>query len=160
MQEIAKRQELFEALEAEARRGHQFLPQEEKREKKSPNASSPRLLLRDIQNDLGDCLRCKLSNERTKLVFGVGNSDADLLFVGEAPGRDEDLKGEPFVGRAGKLLTDIIEAIGLKREEVYICNVVKCRPPQNRNPEPDEIEKCRPFLQAQIQKQALLLEST
>lgn len=107
--------------------------------------------LEEIRADLGDCTRCKLHSGRTKLVFGVGNPNADLVFVGEAPGQDEDRQGEPFVGRAGKLLTDIIEAIGLSREEVYICNVVKCRPPQNRNPEPDEIEKCEPFLRAQIE---------
>ncbi len=103
-----------------------------------------------IRSELGDCTRCKLHGGRTHLVFGVGNPDADLMFVGEAPGRDEDLQGEPFVGRAGQLLTKIIEAIDLRREDVYIANVIKCRPPQNRNPEPDEIETCRPFLFAQI----------
>jgi DNA polymerase len=107
--------------------------------------------LQDIRMELGDCTRCKLHLGRTHLVFGVGNPKADLLFVGEAPGRDEDLQGEPFVGRAGKLLTDIIEAIGLSRKEVYICNVIKCRPPENRNPEPDEIDQCSPFLKAQIE---------
>ena len=81
-----------------------------------------------------------------QIVFGVGNPDADLMFVGEAPGADEDIQGIPFVGRAGQLLTKIIEAIGLKREDVYIANVIKCRPPQNRNPEPDEVETCEPFL--------------
>lgn len=106
--------------------------------------------LEEIRAEIGECTRCKLHRGRTHLVFGVGNPKADLLFVGEAPGRDEDLQGEPFVGRAGKLLTDIIEAIGLKRSEVYICNVVKCRPPENRNPEPDEIASCQPFLRAQV----------
>ena len=106
--------------------------------------------LSDVRDDIGDCTRCKLHAERTNVVFGVGDDNADLMFVGEAPGRDEDLKGEPFVGRAGKLLTKIIEAIDLRREDVYIANVVKCRPPKNRNPAPEEIATCRPFLQAQI----------
>ena len=101
--------------------------------------------------DIGDCTRCKLSGlGRTQVVFGVGNPDADLMFVGEAPGADEDVQGIPFVGRAGQLLTKIIEAIDLKRGDVYIANVIKCRPPQNRNPEPDEIETCEPFLFRQI----------
>ncbi len=100
---------------------------------------------------IGDCRRCKLSGGRTNIVFGVGNPDADLMFVGEGPGRDEDLKGEPFVGRAGQLLTEIItKGMKLRREDVYIANVIKCRPPQNRNPEPDEIEQCMPFLHRQI----------
>ena len=103
-----------------------------------------------IREELGDCTRCKLHGGRTHLVFGVGNPDADLMFVGEAPGRDEDLQGEPFVGRAGQLLTRIIEAIDLRREDVYIANVIKCRPPDNRNPERDEVETCRPFPLAQI----------
>ncbi len=106
--------------------------------------------LQGIRDELGDCTRCRLHGGRTHLVFGVGRPDADLMFVGEAPGRDEDLQGEPFVGRAGQLLTKIIEAIGLRREDVYIANVLKCRPPQNRNPERDEVETCRPFLFAQI----------
>jgi uracil-DNA glycosylase len=100
---------------------------------------------------IGECTRCKLSGlGRTHVVFGVGNPHADLMFVGEAPGADEDVQGVPFVGRAGQLLTKIIEAIELKREDVYIANVIKCRPPQNRNPEPDEIETCEPFLFQQI----------
>lgn len=106
--------------------------------------------LTEIRNDLGDCRRCKLHAGRTNIVFGVGNPDARLMFVGEGPGADEDEQGEPFVGRAGQLLTQIIKAMGLAREDVYIANVVKCRPPGNRNPEPDEIEACSPFLQAQI----------
>ena len=102
--------------------------------------------------DIGLCTRCKLAGlGRTQVVFGAGNPDADLMFVGEAPGADEDVQGVPFVGRAGQLLTKIIEAIGLGREEVYIANVIKCRPPQNRNPEPDEIETCEPFLFRQIE---------
>ena len=100
---------------------------------------------------IGDCKRCKLAPLRTHLVFGVGNPEADLMFVGEAPGADEDARGEPFVGRAGQLLTDIIErGMGLKRSDVYICNVIKCRPPDNRNPEPDEVAACEPFLMRQI----------
>jgi len=106
--------------------------------------------LKRLRGEIGDCTRCKLHAGRTNLVFGEGNPKADLMFVGEAPGRDEDIKGEPFVGRAGKLLTKIIEAIGLDRNDVYIANVIKCRPPQNRNPEPDEVETCEPFLFSQI----------
>jgi len=108
--------------------------------------------LGDIREDLGDCRRCKLHRlGRRQIVFGVGNPDADLMFVGEAPGYDEDVQGEPFVGRAGQLLTRIIEAIGLKREDVYIANVIKCRPPENRNPEPDEVEMCEPFVVRQVE---------
>jgi DNA polymerase len=104
-----------------------------------------------IRGDIGDCTRCKLHTlGRQQIVFGVGNPDADLMFVGEAPGADEDTQGIPFVGRAGQLLTKIIEAIDLKRDEVYIANVIKCRPPQNRNPEPDEVDTCEPFLFQQI----------
>ena len=98
-----------------------------------------------------DCSRCKLHTlGRKQVVFGVGNPNADLMFVGEGPGADEDIQGEPFVGRAGQLLTKIIEAIELRREDVYIANVIKCRPPGNRNPEPDEVERCEPFLFRQI----------
>jgi len=104
-----------------------------------------------VRADIGDCTRCKLHGQgRRQIVFGVGNPDADLMFVGEAPGADEDIQGIPFVGRAGQLLTKIIEAIDLKREDVYIANVIKCRPPGNRNPEPDEVETCEPFLFQQI----------
>jgi DNA polymerase len=96
---------------------------------------------------LDGCRRCKLAPTRTQIVFGQGNPNADLMFVGEAPGRDEDEQGLAFVGRAGQLLTKIIEAIGMKREDVFICNVLRCRPPNNRNPEPDEVAACRPFLE-------------
>ena len=107
--------------------------------------------LEELRAAIGDCRRCKLCSGRTNLVFGVGNPHAALMFVGEGPGRDEDLQGEPFVGRAGQLLTDIItKGMGLKREDVYIANVVKCRPPENRNPEPDEVAACEPFLKKQI----------
>ena len=108
--------------------------------------------LEEIRADIGDCVRCKLhALGRTQIVFGVGNPQADLMFVGEAPGHDEDIQGIPFVGRAGQLLTKIIEAIELKREDVYIANVIKCRPPENRNPEPDEVDTCEPFLFRQVQ---------
>jgi DNA polymerase len=104
-----------------------------------------------LRAEIGDCRRCKLCAGRTHLVFGVGNPRARVMFIGEGPGRDEDLQGEPFVGRAGQLLNDIItKGMGLKREDVYIANVVKCRPPENRNPEPDEVAACEPFLKKQI----------
>ncbi len=116
-----------------------------------PLYSAPHDALKAIREDLGDCIRCKLHGlGRKQIVFGIGNPNADLMFVGEAPGADEDIQGEPFVGRAGQLLTRIIEAIGLKRKDVYIANVLKCRPPNNRNPEPDEVEQCEPFLLRQI----------
>jgi DNA polymerase len=114
-------------------------------------SKSPADALAAIRSDIGDCTRCKLHTlGRTQVVFGVGSPTADLMFVGEAPGGDEDIQGIPFVGRAGQLLTKIIEAIGLTRDDVYIANVIKCRPPQNRNPEPDEVETCEPFLFRQI----------
>ena len=103
-----------------------------------------------ISSDLGDCKRCKLSRHRNKIVFGVGNPKAELVFVGEGPGHDEDVQGIPFVGRAGQLLTQMIVAMGLKREDVYIANVVKCRPPENRAPEKDEVASCIPFLLRQL----------
>jgi DNA polymerase len=106
--------------------------------------------LADVKEELGDCKRCKLHRTRKTIVFGEGNEKATLMFVGEGPGYDEDVQGRPFVGRAGQLLTKIIESINLSREEVYIANIVKCRPPQNRNPEPDEIENCNHFLMEQI----------
>jgi DNA polymerase len=106
--------------------------------------------LKIIREDLGDCTRCKLHATRNKIVFGVGDPNADLLFVGEGPGADEDAQGEPFVGRAGQLLNNMIKAMGLRREDVYIANIVKCRPPANRPPERDESETCSPFLMRQI----------
>jgi DNA polymerase len=111
----------------------------------------PGAALLAIRADLGECVRCKLAGlGRKQIVYGVGNPNADLMFVGEAPGADEDIQGEPFVGRAGQLLTKIIEAMGYTRKDVYIANVLKCRPPGNRNPEPDEVAQCQPFLFRQI----------
>ncbi len=126
----------------------------------APDAAVPVVLVRSaeealqaIRSEIGDCTRCKLHRlGRRQVVFGVGNPSADLMFVGEAPGADEDVQGIPFVGRAGQLLTKIIEAIGLTRDDVYIANVIKCRPPENRNPEPDEVETCEPFLFQQIDR--------
>ncbi|HLE70311.1 MAG TPA: uracil-DNA glycosylase [Vicinamibacteria bacterium] len=103
-----------------------------------------------MRADLGECTRCRLFEKRTTIVFGVGNPKAELMFIGEGPGQEEDRQGIPFVGAAGQLLTKIIQAIDLTREQVYIANVVKCRPPNNREPEPDEVEACRPFLDRQI----------
>ena len=116
-----------------------------------PADPTPAAALLAIRDDLGDCIRCKLHAQgRKQIVYGVGNPSADLMFVGEAPGADEDIQGEPFVGRAGQLLTKIIEAMGYTRKDVYIANVLKCRPPGNRNPEPDEVATCQPFLFRQI----------
>jgi uracil-DNA glycosylase len=115
-------------------------------------AGEPAETLEFVREDLGDCTRCKLHRlGRRQIVFGVGNPRAELMFIGEAPGHDEDIQGIPFVGRAGQLLTKIIEAIDLRREDVYIANVIKCRPPENRNPEPDEVASCEPFLFRQVQ---------
>ena len=121
-----------------------------------PSAALPPIIgdkpsaLKLIREDIGDCTRCRLHKGRTNLVFGVGNVNAELMFVGEGPGADEDAQGEPFVGRAGQLLNNMISAMGIKREDVYIANVVKCRPPQNRTPEKDECDTCSPFLMRQI----------
>lgn len=103
-----------------------------------------------IRTDLGTCRRCKLNKGRKHIVFGAGNPEAKLVFVGEGPGHEEDIQGQPFVGQAGQLLTRILRAINLRREDVYICNIIKCRPPGNRNPEPDEIAACIPFLHRQL----------
>ena len=116
-----------------------------------PSSRSSPLTLEGVRNEMGDCRRCKLNKTRRTLVFGEGNPKAQLMFVGEGPGYDEDVQGRPFVGRAGQLLTKIIQSIGLQREDVYIANIVKCRPPQNRNPETDEIEACHPFVLKQIE---------
>jgi uracil-DNA glycosylase family 4 len=119
--------------------------------KSESGVTDPVQALRLIREDLGDCTRCRLSKQgRKQIVFGVGNPKADLMFIGEAPGADEDQQGEPFVGRAGQLLNNMIKAMGLRREDVYIANIIKCRPPGNRTPERDECETCSPFLMRQI----------
>lgn len=143
-------------LEAQQQLGLDFVPGDpnaptrERPQTERDLLGSGTLTLDATRQVLGECTRCKLHPHRTQIVFGVGDPQADLIFVGEAPGADEDAQGEPFVGRAGQLLTRMIEAIGLKREEVYICNVLKCRPPNNRTPEADEIAACEPFLIAQL----------
>jgi len=114
------------------------------------DSASKKQTLEEIKEEIGDCTRCKLHEGRTNIVFGEGNPKARLVFVGEGPGRDEDIQGQPFVGRAGQLLTKIINAMGLKRSDVYICNVVKCRPPGNRTPEQDEVSTCGQFLIKQL----------
>jgi DNA polymerase len=114
------------------------------------DSAAEKMTLEEVIDEIGECTRCKLHEGRTNLVFGEGNANASLVFVGEGPGRDEDEQGRPFVGRAGKLLTKIINAMGLQRTDVYICNVVKCRPPDNRNPEADEMTTCGQFLTKQL----------
>jgi uracil-DNA glycosylase len=151
-------------LERDARMGVLGLPRRNVARRAAPPVSGPApvveeppagaavgaLGLKMIRDQLGDCQRCRLASGRKNLVFGVGNPQAQLVFVGEAPGADEDMQGEPFVGKAGQLLTKMIEAMGYGREDVYICNVIKCRPPGNRNPEPDEVAQCEPFLKQQL----------
>jgi DNA polymerase len=135
--------------------GIEALPvSENKSEEAYPNSSpgpATATTLEEVRKELGDCRRCKLHRTRRTLVFGEGNERAKLMLIGEGPGYDEDIQGRPFVGKAGQLLTKIIQAIHLRREEVYITNIIKCRPPQNRNPEPDEIQSCHPFLLKQIE---------
>jgi len=109
------------------------------------------IILNDYYESIKDCKKCTLSKSRNNLVFGIGNPEADIVIVGEAPGKNEDLEGEPFVGRSGKLLDKILDSIDLNREKVFILNVLKCRPPKNRNPKPSEIEKCEPFLKKQLE---------
>ena len=108
-------------------------------------------LLAELERVVTVCQKCRLAKTRTQVVYGVGSPKADLMFIGEAPGRDEDIQGKPFVGRAGQLLTDIIKAMKLTRDDVYIANVIKCRPPENRNPEPDELDACRPWIRRQVE---------
>ncbi len=120
-------------------------------EREAPPSLAGHRTLDEIRRELGDCRRCKLCTGRKQIVFGAGNPRARLVFVGEGPGAEEDSQGLPFVGPAGQLLTKMIAAMGLRRDDVYICNVVKCRPPGNRNPEPDEIAACEPFLRAQLE---------
>jgi uracil-DNA glycosylase len=120
-------------------------------EKKSDEPGQSTIItLAEVRKELGDCKRCKLHRGRKTIVFGEGNEKATLMLIGEGPGYDEDVQGRPFVGKAGQLLTKILQSINLPREEVYIANIIKCRPPQNRNPEPDEIQSCHPFLMKQI----------
>ncbi len=116
----------------------------------APEALSTCSSLESVREEIGDCQRCKLSATRKNIVFGDGNAEADLFFVGEGPGQDEDIQGKPFVGKSGQLLTKMITAMGLSREKVYIANIIKCRPPKNRNPEAEEIAACSPFLAQQI----------
>ena len=143
-------QEIKDALEFYQALGYERMPvrlKAERRRREVADKESAMVLLRE---EIGDCSRCKLSQKRTHIVFGEGNPDARLMFIGEAPGREEDIQARPFVGEAGMLLTRLIEKMGLKRDEVYIANIVKCRPPMNRDPERDEIEQCRGFLERQI----------
>lgn len=142
--EIKSALEFFEAL------GYDRLPIRMGAGRRMPVIADKEAALRTLHQEIGDCRRCKLATKRTTIVFGEGNPDARLIFIGEAPGREEDIQGRPFVGDAGMLLTRLIEKMGLKREDVYIANVVKCRPPMNRDPEKDEIEQCRGFLEKQI----------
>ena len=144
VQEIKNALEFYQAL------GYERMPVRLRADGRRPgigNKESAMVLLRE---EIGDCRKCKLSQKRTHIVFGEGNPDARLMFIGEAPGREEDVQARPFVGEAGMLLTRLIEKMGLKREEVYIANIVKCRPPMNRDPEKDEIQQCREFLERQI----------
>ncbi len=128
-----------------------LIKEADKHTKSDQPLPAPRIqTLTEIRMELGECTRCKLHGTRKTIVFGEGNPNAKLMFIGEGPGFDEDVQGRPFVGKAGQLLTKIIEAINLRREDVYIANIIKCRPPQNRNPEPDEIKPCNPFLLKQI----------
>jgi uracil-DNA glycosylase family 4 len=134
-------------LETRGRSGLLGVPRQPRPAAAAPPGAAALSLVRE---ELGDCQRCKLAGRRTHIVFGTGNPAAALVFIGEAPGADEDRLGEPFVGAAGQLLTKMIEAMGLARQDVYICNVLKCRPPQNRPPEPDEVAACEPFLKKQL----------
>ncbi|MDP2600128.1 MAG: uracil-DNA glycosylase [Deltaproteobacteria bacterium] len=143
-------QELKETLQYHRQRGVEFISRGTKDQGPRTMDQKHGRTLEEIRAEIGDCKRCRLCEGRTNIVFGVGNPHAKLMFVGEAPGRDEDKQGEPFVGRAGQLLNKIIEAMKMKREDVYIGNINKCRPPENRPPQPDEVATCIPFLQQQI----------
>ncbi len=142
-------QDLKQTLQYHQQRGIEFLPKGRPSMKPEKDAKKIKTL-EEIRAEIGDCTRCRLCKGRTHIVFGVGNPNAKLMFVGEGPGRDEDMQGEPFVGRAGQLLNKIIEAMGMKRSDVFINNIVMCRPPENRAPQPDEAEKCIPFLHQRI----------
>jgi DNA polymerase len=125
-------------------------PSQQVAEQTADYYSNKETALEELRNEIGDCHRCKLSTGRKNIVFGEGKADADIMFIGEGPGRDEDIQARPFVGDAGKLLTNLILKLGLQRQDVYIANIVKCRPPNNRNPEEDEISICGPFVERQI----------
>jgi len=143
-QEIKNALEFFQAL------GYEWMPMRLRADSRRPVIGNKESAMALLREEIGDCRRCKLSQKRTHIVFGEGNPDARLMFIGEAPGREEDVQARPFVGEAGMLLTRLIEKMGLKREDVYIANIVKCRPPMNRDPEKDEIQQCREFLERQI----------
>ena len=143
-------QEIKDALEFYQALGYEQMPMRLRAEGRRPVIGNKESAMALLREEIGDCRRCKLSQKRTHIVFGEGNPDARLMFIGEAPGREEDVQARPFVGEAGMLLTRLIEKMGLKREEVYIANIVKCRPPMNRDPEKDEIQQCREFLERQI----------
>jgi uracil-DNA glycosylase len=144
------RRPVEEGVELELQTAVEAIPMKSQTSVALPVIGDKPSALKLIREDIGDCTRCRLHKGRTNLVFGVGNVNADLMFIGEGPGADEDAQGEPFVGRAGQLLNNMISAMGLKREDVYIANVVKCRPPSNRTPEKDECDTCSPFLMRQI----------
>jgi uracil-DNA glycosylase family 4 len=144
VQEIKNALEFYQAL------GYERMPVRLRADGRSPVIGNKESAMALLREEIGDCRRCKLSQKRTHIVFGEGNPDARLMFIGEAPGREEDVQARPFVGEAGMLLTRLIEKMGLKREDVYIANIVKCRPPMNRDPEKDEIQQCREFLERQI----------
>lgn len=126
-------------------------PKRTKQSKESPRTMKSHTMLESLREEIGDCKRCRLSSDRKHIVFGEGNPHAELIFIGEAPGREEDIQGRPFVGAAGKLLTRLIEKMGLTRKDVYIANIIKCRPPMNRDPEAEEIETCSVFLERQVE---------
>lgn len=145
LQNVASALEFYRAL------GYEALPLRTRRTRRAAGEIDKEKAMQALRQEIGDCRRCRLSLKRSHIVFGEGNLDARLMFVGEAPGREEDIQGRPFVGDAGMLLTRLIEKMGMKREDVYIANIVKCRPPMNRDPEKDEIEQCRRFLERQIE---------
>ncbi len=142
--------ELKKALEFYQELGFEYLPLRTPILTKTGTKLDKASALKALRKKIGDCQRCKLSASRTNIVFGEGNPQAKLMFIGEGPGMAEDIQGRPFVGDAGKLLTRLIEKMGFKREDVYIANIVKCRPPMNREPEEDEINACKPFIEEQI----------
>ena len=143
-------QEIKDALEFYQALGYERMPVRLRADGRRPVIGNKESAMALLREEIGDCRKCKLLQKRTHIVFGEGNPDARLMFIGEAPGREEDVQARPFVGEAGMLLTRLIEKMGLKREEVYIANIVKCRPPMNRDPEKDEIQQCREFLERQI----------